>query len=37
MRTLMTSSLLLALTFAAGADAAPRARVRDVVIHAGWT
>lgn len=37
MKTLMTSSLLLALTFATGADAAPRARVRDVVIHTGWT
>ena len=38
MKTLMTATLL-ALTFAAGAEAAPqpRARVRDVVIHAGWT
>ena len=36
MKTLMTATLL-ALTFASGAEAAPRARVRDVVIHAGWT
>lgn len=36
MKTLMTTALL-ALTFAAGAEAAPQPRVRDVVIHAGWT
>ncbi|PZR36773.1 hypothetical protein [Caulobacter segnis] len=37
MKTVMTATFLLALTFASGAEAAPRARVRDVVIHAGWT
>jgi hypothetical protein len=36
MKTLMTVALL-ALTFAAPAEAAPQPRVRDVVIHAGWT
>ena len=36
MKTLRTA-ILLALTFASGAEAAPRPRVRDVVIHAGWT
>jgi len=39
MKTLMTAPLLLvlALAVATGAAAAPQARVRDVVIHAGWT
>ena len=36
MKTLRTA-ILLALTIASGAEAAPRPRVRDVVIHAGWT
>lgn len=36
MKTLMIG-LLAALTYAGGVEAAPRARVRDVVIHAGWT
>ena len=37
MKTLLTAALIAALACAATADAAPRARVRDVVIHTGWT
>ena len=36
MKTLLTATLIAALSWAATADAAPQARVRDVVIHTGW-
>jgi hypothetical protein len=36
MKTLLTTTMMLALAFAAGAEAAPTARVRDVVIAGGW-
>ena len=37
MKTLLTAALTAALAWAATAEAAPRARVRDVVIRSGWT